>query len=404
MDNRIISIFQEPFTKGNTPKKTQEAKKFREAVIDYHKEYGLYRYPQPKNITLQLKLTVNENNPAQLLNVSKNIIDLLHKAQQDETDKELNRLLFEDDGQIKVLEVSYTIESSPKKVEKDAETRESLENKEAQISKSLGLGSLPKLEHEWEQEIPKMWIISNIEDSFLKLINDLKEDNSYQQLLLSNENFCLLLEEFHKDSNNNGNKFMLQAEALKNNDIQNGELIGLYSKTDMFWKSIKQDIEYGRLGICISGLPSIGNKDKFINEIDDALVELTYNNSYLSPLLIPMSLSIIFMPPKNHGNQNSGKDLDNIARDYIVPAIHKHFSPPSSYLENMKNSPIGVFQEYSSLKTKLFPNGYPKITVMRYQIICIPNTGNYSDDGGIIVLLGDLHNDSILDKIIVLED
>ncbi|MGG1073780.1 hypothetical protein ABE178_28750 [Priestia megaterium] len=403
MEPRVIGIEQEPFSKGKSKKKKEEAKRLRESVIKFHEYASLYRYPANTDITLQLRLTASGSNPPHLHSVSKNILDLLHKETGDATDNQRNRLLFEDDGQIKILEVTYHIETDPQKEIKKTETVAALKNLESKINSSIGVKDIAPLESEIEIKTPNIYIVSDTMDSFHKSLESLEKESRYDDSF-DDDHFKDLLSEYSNNPDDANIKFMLQREALKNNDLKLHELIGLYSGTSLTWDILNREIKSScRLGFIVPGLPDKGNKKQYKLDILELVNELISKNVYLSPLLMPISLTIIFMPPQKHGKQNEGKDLDNIAREYIIPAVHKssepHLSPPPSYLENMINSKIEKYRKFAELKTSLLPDGYPKSSSMRYQVICVPNGGSKYKDGGLIVLLGDLLSDSVLSQI-----
>src|SRR5699024_6480936 len=84
----------------------------------------------------------------------------------------------------------------------------------------------------------------------------------------------------------------------------------------------------GFSGINIQDLPTAKGETKvFKNEIDNILQNFSKNFSFMSPLLINLSLLILYIPPKP---KNIDIDLDNLARR-IVPQINKRLQPAGKY-------------------------------------------------------------------------
>src|SRR5699024_9518382 len=82
----------------------------------------------------------------------------------------------------------------------------------------------------------------------------------------------------------------------------------------------------GISGINIQDLPNAkGETKKFKSEIEEVLRKLSSEFSFISPLLINLSLLILYIPPKH-----TDVDLDNLARR-IVPQINKRLQPAGKY-------------------------------------------------------------------------
>src|SRR5699024_6528632 len=94
------------------------------------------------------------------------------------------------------------------------------------------------------------------------------------------------------------------------------------------------------------------------------LQNFSKNFSFMSPLLINLSLLILYIPPKN-----IDIDLDNLARR-IVPQINKRLQPAGKYF----------FRDYEE-------QGNRANTVTEYQVIRIQRQENDSNESDVTIML-----------------
>ncbi len=109
--------------------------------------------------------------------------------------------------------------------------------------------------------------------------------------------------------------------------------------------------------------------------------------SLFDPLRIPVALQVVVKPPP--ASQRRGKhDLDNVVRDYIVPAVLELFEPPSSFAQVV--DPSGMHMHAPAFYHPMLshmPKSTPSasVGVTRYEAYRVPRDGQDTSPGFVCV-------------------
>ncbi|ULO04750.1 hypothetical protein H1230_16430 [Paenibacillus sp. 19GGS1-52] len=115
-----------------------------------------------------------------------------------------------------------------------------------------------------------------------------------------------------------------------------------------------------------TGLPTKKGDSEAFKEVIRSMID-RYKDRYavLWPLLINLKITILYVPPKDQEI-----DLDNLAR-YIVPMVNEAIKPPTGII--MGEDPR--------------PKGFPKHSIIQYQIIKLPRSIKDPEDGVVRLVL-----------------
>jgi hypothetical protein len=113
------------------------------------------------------------------------------------------------------------------------------------------------------------------------------------------------------------------------------------------------------------------NQRDLKNSLKKQLVEFKIKYPVLFPLLIPVSIIVLYTPPRKNVI-----DLDNLARNYIVPFITEILKPPASH--------VRVLEKYHLKKIASKPiQKYSLNSLTSYQILYLPRNINSPINGEI---------------------
>ncbi len=393
-----LNIEQEPKSKRGIS--NQEKLFFRQEVKRQLK--AMNRRPYGGDIILEIDYFTTQNNPPALHTLSKNYLDLLHKPIP-EIDN-YKGILFKDDSQIKILISHYHLDEFGKqkphirirsynlsKFYKDIELADRIINNKFDDSDYF-LHS--KLKNYSEKDLE----LDDDSDYFAE-IKDLKNSKDFHINNFGEQSYY-----FQKD-------FLIrriQERYLRQNKLELFELISLFKSNFSFYKKYANDIRFKEIWdtwdtnrnliFLASNFLELGNAPLregetsiFKENLQKKLRSFKKKYKILFPLLQPISVIIIFLPPKYNI-----VDLDNLAR-YIVPFVNDILKPPASfqliydkkYLNKLLKKDVELVQRF------------PPNSIASYQLIHIPRKENDPDNGEIKFIITDgLYNKSNVWKII----
>lgn len=393
-----LDIKQEPKSKKGISK--QEKLFFRQEVKRQLK--AMRRRPYVGDIILEIDYFTTQNNPPMLHNLSKNYLDLLHKPMPDIDS--YKGILFKDDSQIKILISHYHLDEfktqkphirissySLSDFYKDIELADKILNNNFTF---LECGLNSELRNYYEQEI-------ELDDDF-GLFDELKELENNRNFWINNfgENIFYSTKQYLKRK--------LQERYLKINKLELFELITLLESklslhkkyaNDMRFKEIWESLNFSRNLILLeSNFLELGNAPSkkgettiFKENLKNKLKHFKRKHKILFPLLQPISVIILFIPPKHNVI-----DLDNLAL-YIVPFVNDILNPPASFLFSYNKKQLN---KLLNKEAKLAQRFYPS-SITSYQLIHLPREINDPDNGDIkFIITDDLYNKSSVWKII----
>lgn len=321
-------------------------------------------------IIMKINFYSTINNSPHIHTLTKNYLDLL-STPLDKKKIQRKNLLFKDDRQLEVLIVNHHIEERHKKPSIQIKVmRYSNFVKDLKLIKQIQWNDF-----DCEAENPDFDMEELLDRHNDKMLTD------WEQSLETNYN----MKEFYKihgeesDHKNLEDIHLYHAQRsfLTEIDFNILSLVNLYfnKKIELPERFEIDILEYnhrkywfsfeGVNGINIQDLPTAkGETKKFKSEIDEILQGFSKKHSFMSPLLINLSLLILYIPPKN-----TDIDLDNLARR-IVPLINQQLQPSGKYFFRDNNR-----QKYT-----------PKV-VTKYQVIRIPRQENDPIKGAIRIML-----------------
>lgn len=313
------------------------------------------------------------NNPPHIHTLTKNYLDLLSTPLDKNRIKRKN-LLFKDDRQVEVLIVNYHIE--------ERHNKSSIQIKIMRYSNFVEDLKLIK-QIQWndfdcEARNPNFGM-----DELLERHSDKMLINWEQSL----ETYYDMKDFYKKHGEKGGRKnsedihlYHAQRSFLTEINFNIVNLVDLYFNETLEFPECSSLLKFdyrkhwfslggrsGISGINTQELPTQrGETKKFKNEIDKVLQKLSRNFTFMSPLLINLSLLILYIPPKNI---KKDVDLDNLARR-IVPQINQQLQPAGKCFFRDNDT-----QEYT-----------PK-SVTQYQVIRIPRQQNDPIKGAVRIML-----------------
>src|SRR5699024_5343243 len=351
-----LNIPMEPRSKKGISENDKQL--FQYHIYSQMRELNRRAFNSPVIMKLDFYSTIN--NPPHIHTLTKNYLDLL-STPIDKKKIKRNNLLFKDDRQVEVLIVNHHIEEKHNKPSIQIEImRYSNFVKDLKLIKQIQWN-----DSDCEAENPKVDI-----DELLERHNDKMLTNWKQSLETYYD-----MKDFYKkyaeddESKNRADIHLYHAQRSFLTEIEFNvvNLVDLYfNETLEFSEGFDFfDFDYrkhwfslggksGISGINIQDLPTAkGETKKFKNEIDEILQEFSKRFSFMSPLLINLSLLILYIPAKN-----TDRDLDNLARR-IIPQINKRLQPAGKYF-------LGNYDEQD----------YTPKTVTEYQVIRISRQEN----------------------------
>lgn len=321
---------------------------------------GPFRGP----VIMQMDFFPSRGNPPSIHHLPKNYIDLLYRRSSE------HRLRFPlyDDRQISILIVNYHVQFP-------------VENPSIRISmaslgdylKDLKLLSLIKSEHRFTEDD---WCYSyDSSEIFYRDKENIEFERAYDRLLDHREFLSDIGKEYSEANFENILIRDAQAAFLKLNKFDSSDLAYIYFTQPSGLGDIMDSLfNEGRSWIISSpfnelkpfGLPTQeGETGVFKETVRQKMNEFCKRYPLLTPLLANLSLTILYIPPRNQEI-----DLDNLAR-YIVPLVNEALNPPTSFW----------FSEV--------PKKFPKHTIIQYQVIKLPRSMGDPSDGLVSILLNE---------------
>jgi len=178
-------------------------------------------------------------------------------------------------------------------------------------------------------------------------------------------------------------KGKIQEQFLRSNGIAFLDLLSIFKSflpetenqygDQWWWNSSDECISMTTNLIELGGVPvESGESEKFPKNLRNKLIEFKNRFHVLFPLVHPISITVFYTPPTHNI-----LDLDNLARKHLIPLLIEIFRPPSSILitDNQANA-----SEVLDIKPRL-QESIPKYGVTNYQIIHRPRTNSTSKEG-----------------------
>ncbi len=389
-----LDIKQEPKSKKGIS--NQEKLFFRQEVKRQLK--AMNRRPFRGDIILEIAFYTTQNNPPALHTLSKNYLDLLHKPMP-EIDN-YKGILFKDDSQIKILISYYHLDDFGKQ-------------KPHIMIRAYNLSKFYE-----DIELADRIINNKFDDSDYFLRSKFKDYSEEDLELDEDSDYFAEIKDLNnrKDFyiNNFGEqsyyfqKYLLiqrmQERYLRQNKLELFELISIFESNFSFYKKYANDIKFkeiwdtNRKILLASNFLELGNiplrkgeKSIFKENLKNKLRIFKKKYKILFPLLQPISVIIIFLPPKYNI-----PDLDNLAR-YIVPFVNEILEPPASFQLIYDEKHLGkLFKKNVGLVQR-----FPQNSIASYQFISIPRKENDPNNGEIKFIITDgLYDKSNIWKII----
>lgn len=341
-------------------------------------------------IAIELNFHPTENAPPHIHKLPKNYLDLLSQPTQN---SKINRknLLFRDDRQVQILIVNYHIEKRNEKpgISINAINMSNL-MEDLNLIDKIKTNSFryddEKNSYDFEKLIDedgnKLSLHSNLDDSIENYYLTIEMETFYDKHL-EKKSYEKMLEL---------DLYSIQTYLFALDKIRPNDIFYFYPKLiEDRCKVIKEDriknmLELNRNLIVsptfsildILALPTKkGETKKFKHKIRQSLIKFKNKYKFVSPLLINVSLTILYIPPKYQEI-----DLDNLAR-YIVPYVNEELQPSSK-----------TFYTQEDIK------GFTHSSITQYQVIRIPRLETDPEDGIVRFVLNKKdHYSSILQDV-----
>ncbi|GAF21046.1 hypothetical protein JCM19047_714 [Bacillus sp. JCM 19047] len=363
-----VQIPLEPKSKSSI--KINQKVVFQHAIEKVLKDTNRRGYLGP--IAVEFDFYPTENNPPHIHQLPKNYLDLLSKPIKESNIKRKN-LLFQDDRQVEMLIANYHIEkrndnpsisikvNSMNTLLEDLKLLDKIRDNsfkcdeqknnydfEELLNEEHNMGNL---QLELDDAIEKYNSTIQMEDYYIKHNSKEVFDEMLKMNLHSIQSIFLSLDKirpydlFYLFPNLFLKKFKISYKEVNNLNIFD-------SNRNLFLSPIISPLD-------ILGLPTKKGETKLFKEKITQILRLFKNRfKFLSPLLVNLSLTILYVPPKYQVI-----DLDNLAR-YIVPFVNEELKPSSK-----------LFYAQEDIK------GFTHSSITQYQVIRIPRRNNDPDEG-----------------------
>ena len=373
-----IVINQEPKTKKSLKK--EDKKHFRKAIKEYlHKNN---RRAYRSDIILQIDYYTTENNPPPLQTLSKNYLDLLHKSMP-EIDN-LKGILFKDDSQIKILIANYHLNEygdNKPQIRINTSTLKSF-YEDISLAYRIITNDFSDKDYSNTYKFEEYLRDEDLDDN-TDVYNDYNDliKNQVDIKKTFGEQYFLAREFLYKKE--------IQERYLSLNRININDLVNLFQsefsnnrkyKDDRhfmkIWNSTKAYVFLASDFFDLGKAPSNEGDSKILKtQLRKQLNEFKKKKTVLFPFLVPLSIIVLFIPPKRNV-----VDLDNLARNYIVPFINEILRPPASHSKVAKD--FSFFKQESEIHQKYHPN-----SLTNYQILQLSRQDNSPENGEIKFVL-----------------
>lgn len=355
-----FQIHQETYSKNSMP--LLEKQRFRSELDIYLRSIHRNTFLGP--VVLQLDFFPKRKNPPSIHKLAKNYIDLLYSK-----DANNCRLPLKDDQQISMLIVNYHVQR---------------ENKAPSITLTMAPMRDFILDLKLYQHIRNGNSFSEDDGDYFYDENDIfdnlepYDENEMESAWDSLEDFRELANIVGEQSKHSENIRVrrVQSVTMKGYDINPhhlalffDELYQTNTMVDRIFTDYRKWVISPPLGQLRSlGLPyKEGDSEQFKKAIEEIVEKYKRRYSILTPFLLNVKLTILYVPAESHE-----KDLDNIARQ-VIPIITDILKPPTE-----------LYFDIDSL-----PKGYPKHSIIQYQIVKLPRSNNDPLNGILRLVLGE---------------
>lgn len=347
------------------------------------------------HVAMNIEIEVNQRNAPQIQNIPKFYIDLIYTVAE-YLDIKRKYLILKDDDQIKYLSVQYrpsrtqtsSITFSVRPYNLFIKQIELLEECRYKVGESDSWDEDERYmeDDSWEDlhehlrnrsELIQIWGFDRYEFERFSLLRR-AQTSYYNNQRLKNHNLCSL---FSKRS-----KFQ---QDLFSGDPKFAELISMIDETTI----------EAHTQLTIEGLPlRKDDGDIFRANIDSKIEKFLQSNKILLPTLIPISVTIVFSPPRHYN-----KDLDNLAR-IVLPILFNKFGPPTTITNSLQDIELKFFRAIQEQRNRTRAQSdveFPLKGLSAYRIITVDPTP--SDlPGGYIKL--SIHNAQTYQELITYVD
>lgn len=380
-------IVGEPRSKGGISEAEQRS--FQVALVQ---SLGA-RHDFRGKVALELDFTVTEPNPPAVHTLAKNYLDLLMRPVANSPMTHQKRLYI-DDRQVKFLVVNYHLHTigGPGIFLRARPMRDLLEDLRL-LSKILRGGL--QTDDKWSDqkfEGLKGWKDDEQHFDDDDLYDELREHHTHR-------------EEYSRQSGaatwhayNHHLRYRIQQKYLANSDrwLKTALLgypdIAHEDNADGLEPALKRLLATASRtllltgSISLAGLPQRqGEGNVFKAAVRTQLKSMVQRIPIMSKMEAPLSVTIFCIPP-----ENGGIDLDNLARSYIVPAVHEVLKPPSSHARSLAFMTGLDPTNYGWLKTELERiKRMPPCSITRYTVIEVDRLSGDPREGEVRISLGD---------------
>jgi hypothetical protein len=284
--------------------------------IDLMKQGGFTRLHG--KVAVDMIVYTSLKSVPQIQNVVKNILDIMHKEEYLTSNTEEGYLPFEEDKHVKYLRAKYVFIPGDSSIRIELRPFTSFLSDVRFVNSEVGF-------KERDNDLAENWrklgdYIDN-KDKYLKLLSD----DGYEAM----KNLAI---------------FDMQKGIADGISITPHMLGLIYPKT---MKSIKRTYaDWVKMLIempifmKLPGIPVRGEEDDkehreikrlYKKALKAMMLKYLKKNPIFGRLLSPVLVSTLYMPPKS--KKRDYKDVDNIMREYVMPAMNEVFSPPTSYFD-----------------------------------------------------------------------
>lgn len=374
MKEMHFEIEQEPKTKQSL--NVEDKRSFRKSIKDQLKNDKRRAYRG--DIILEIDFYTTDNNPPPLQTLSKNYLDLLHKPMPGVDNFE--GILFKDDSQIKILIANYHLNEYGDNKSLIRIQTNTLTNFYEDISLADRI-----LRNDFKD---KDYSNNNRFEDYLRdeeLNDDSDVYDDYRDLKKNKEQYYksygeqfYLAQEYHL-------KKEIQERYLHINRISINDLINLYqseftknkkySKRETINKMFSSTKNYVFMASDFFDLgkaPTEDGDSKILKKHTREKLNLFREQKpILHPFLLPVSILVLFTPPKRNVI-----DLDNLARRYIVTFINEILKPPATNSKVLEN--YEFYKNQYNINQKYHPN-----SLTNYQLLQLPREDKSPESGEI---------------------
>lgn len=327
-------------------------------------------------LALELKLYTSDRTPAHLHTIAKNLLDLLGRPLLPRPGFR-NGLLYQDDEQVKILSVSATHGGRTPRVYIEAAGLNSFVDDIA-LAGDAELQFREREEERWDGEDPIQRLSDSLEryDQLAQRFGSegvdallFRERWDAQQYLFRRSS--ILLYEFHHLFGYRGLGASYLAKAYKS-----------------LRRDMAESMRHSGIRIVLNELPSrSGESTEYVSAVEQAVAQFHKKYSWIiTPLLVPIAIEVA-VKPAPVSRRASSNDLDNVAKNFLIPAVVKEFQPLSDIAW------ISLAQRSSKTDSHATVRGESKrklpvsarVGITRYDVVEIPRDQSDDDRGYVIM-------------------